>query len=240
MKISLSTAAFVAMSAIPAAATTITISDFSAASYQAAVGTGPTTVENFEGFSEGVISSTTQTAVGYFETVGGTGSGGTVSQSNFSNDGTELTTRDGNVFGRTSTTSALSGDNADDTFLDSNDTNGIEFTAYLGGTLFNQIVLTLTDSAEFRTSLEVVAGNATTLFLGGSNGQTRLVTIEFDQAVETASIFFNSLNASGTSVRNDGFSLDDIAVSEVPLPASALLLLAGLGGLGAYGRRKQA
>jgi len=41
-------------------------------------------------------------------------------------------------------------------------------------------------------------------------------------------------------VINDGFSVDDIAVSVVPLPASALLLLGGLGGLAALRRRRTA
>jgi len=47
-------------------------------------------------------------------------------------------------------------------------------------------------------------------------------------------------DASLLSGNRDGFDIDAIAVSAVPLPASALLLLAGLGAFGAMRRKKSA
>jgi len=54
---------------------------------------------------------------------------------------------------------------------------------------------------------------------------------------------FDKLFVSDASVLSggrDGFDIDAIAVSAVPLPASALLLLAGLGAFGAMRRKKSA
>ena len=54
---------------------------------------------------------------------------------------------------------------------------------------------------------------------------------------------FDSLfvqDASDLSGGRDGFDIDAIAVSPVPLPASSLLLLAGLGAFGAMRRKKVA
>lgn len=53
-------------------------------------------------------------------------------------------------------------------------------------------------------------------------------------------------SAAGTTISNcggnqcGGFDIDAIKVSAIPLPASALLLLGALGGLGAMGRRRRA
>ena len=54
--------------------------------------------------------------------------------------------------------------------------------------------------------------------------------------------WFDSLKLVDTSSADsiDGFDLDAIAVSQVPLPASALLLVGGLAGFGALRRKKKA
>jgi len=234
------TAAAFSLVATAGSAATVTVSSFSAASYSAAQSTfGTSVVENFEGFGEGTVADGFATAVGEFATVGGVGSGGTVTNSGFTNDGTTLAVRDGNVFGRVSTTAALTGNQSDNLFLDSNDTHGIDWTASVGGTMFNKILLTIRDAAEFGARMHITVDRHTVSYAGTGNGDTRLVLIEFDQAVSSSNIRFANLNGAN-NLTNDGFSIDDIAISPVPLPASSLLLLAGLGGLLTLKRRRAA
>ena len=91
----------------PVSAATISVSSFSAGAYAAAVGSGSYITENFESFDEGNVADGFATAVGTFSTQGGTGSGGTVTGADFVNNGSMLAVRDGNVYGRRSTTSSL-------------------------------------------------------------------------------------------------------------------------------------
>lgn len=238
MKTALLAAGFTVLS-MPAFAASITVSDFNAGNYNSIVsGYGTAIVEDFESFAEGNVANGFATSVGTFSTLGGTGSGGTVKYADFANDGSKLAVRDGNVYGRTSTTAALSGDRSDDKFLDSNDTFGISWMVSLGGEKFNSLVLTLTDATDVGAIMRITVGEDTYAFSGLGNAAKKIVEIDFDGPIETASIFFGNWNRSGGLKLNDGFSLDDIAVSEVPLPASALLLLGGLAGLGAMRRKK--
>ena len=59
---------------------------------------------------------------------------------------------------------------------------------------------------------------------------------------EVAGVFDSLIvsDSSDLSGGRDGFDIDAIAVSAVPLPASALLLLAGVGAFGAMRRKKSA
>ncbi|MEO9826783.1 MAG: VPLPA-CTERM sorting domain-containing protein [Paracoccaceae bacterium] len=235
MKTTLMAAGFALLSA-PAFAASITVSDFNAGAYDAIVsGYGNTVTEDFEGFLEGNVANGFATSVGTFSTLGGTGTGGTVTGADFDNNGSLLAVRDGNVYGRRSTTSALSGDKSDNMFLDSNDTYGISWMVSLGGSMFDSIALTISDAAEF-SMLQVVVGEESITLSNFGGSSQKIVEINFDSAVSVASVFFGHSNSNGLRT-NDGFSLDDIAVSEVPLPASALLLLGGLAGLSRFRKK---
>ncbi|MGR3515170.1 MAG: VPLPA-CTERM sorting domain-containing protein [Paracoccaceae bacterium] len=225
--------------AAPAMAASVTVTGFNASAYDAATGAMAVAVtQDFESFGQGNVADGFSTNVGSFSSLGGVGSGGTVSGASFTNNGAELALRTGNVFGRVSTTQDLTGNSADDTFLDSNDTQGIVWDVMLGaGRMFDRIVFTVTDAAEFGNSMRITTSFGTTVVDAGANGLKRLVQIDFGEAVSSASITLGHFRGSNP-LTNDGFSIDDIAVSEVPLPASALLLLGGLGGLAAMRRRK--
>lgn len=226
-------AALCSVFAGPVLAASISVSDFSAAAYNAAVSGDAYTTESFEGYDERNLSIGEATSVGTFSTLGGPGTGLTVSRASFANDGSLLAIREGHVFGRKSTTSVLTGNASDDKFLDSNDTLGI-FWEVATGSQFDRIVLTLSDAVDRGAVLTIgVVGMGSIDLSGFGNGTQKLVEIDFGQAVSSASVFFRNNGI------NDGFSLDDIAVSQVPLPASFLMLLGGLGGLSLL-RRKSA
>lgn len=239
MKKYLVAAALSAVVAGPAAAATISIESHNVARYNQATSLGQVASEDFEGFTVGNVADGFMTGVGTFSTMGGVGSGGTVKYAGFNNDGSLLAIRDGDVYGRHSTTQYMSGDSADDKFLDSNDTYGIQWNASAGGAMFNKLVVTVTDMAEFGARMQIMADGMVEEILAKRNGRRMLVTVKLDQAVSAASVFFTHIDKNG-KVKNDGFSLDDASLSEVPLPASAFLLLGGLGGLAAYKRRKKA
>lgn len=229
-------AAGLAMLSAPVFAASITVSNFNAGAYNGIVsGYENVVTEDFEGFSKGNVANGFATSVGTFSTLGGTGSGGTVTGAGFYNDGSLLAVRDRNVFGRRSTTSALSGDKSDNKYLDSNDTYGISWMVSLGGSMFDSIALTISDAAEF-SMLQIGVGKELVTLSNFGGSSQKIVEINFDSAVSVASVFFAHTNRNGLRT-NDGFSIDDVAVSEVPLPASALLLLGGLAGLSRFRRK---
>lgn len=239
-------------SASIATASTIAVDTFTAANYNGLLGGlgGNIVSENFEAYSEsnvGGVDAPFSTAVGEFETLGGEGSGGTVrnSDSTFTssnpNDGTQLAIRDDNVFGRVSTTAALTGIETNDKFLDSNDTWGILWDVDLGGLAFTKILLTLTDAADTGATVTITADDGGYFqFQSQPRSNQKTVLIDFGGAVTGATVQFANSNSFGDYRTNDGLALDDIAISAVPLPASFLLLAAGIAGLGAMRRKRKA
>jgi hypothetical protein len=239
-------------SAAAATASTISVGVFSAGDYNTLLGglSGNIVTEDFEGYFEsnvGGVGSPFSTGVGDFQTLGGTGSGGTVNNEDNTftgsnlNDGTQLAIRDGNVFGRVSTTAALTGVPGNDKFLDSNDTFGINWNVTLGGRAFRQILLTLTDAADTGATMTITSNDGGILqFQSQSPSNQKTVLIDFGASVTGATIWFeNRRSEYGQRRTNDGFALDDIAISAVPLPASFFLLGAGIAGLGAMRRKRR-
>jgi hypothetical protein len=225
--------------AAPALAASVNATSFSTSAYNSLVSSMDSAVtQDFESYGEANVANGFSTNVGTFSTVGGVGSGGTVSNAGFDNNGSMLAIRDGNVYGRTSSTATLTSNKANDKFLDSNDTFGILWNVSLGADrMFDRIVFTVTDAAEFGGTFSIGTNGATTNIVNGANAVRNLIEITFDQAVSSATVALSHFSGS-RNFTNDGFSVDDIAVSEVPLPASVLLLLGGLGGLAAMRRRK--
>ena len=192
--------------------------------------------EDFENATVGNVAPGYMTNVGSFYSIGGVGSGGTINQASFNNDGSLLAIREGDVFGRTSTTPILSNDLSDDQFLDSNDTFGIRWEASAGGSPFDRLVLTITDASEFKNM--VIEVDSMTYSLGDlGNGVSMLLQIDFASSVTEKTVYFRHLNHNGHPALNDGFSLDDIAITAVPVPGAFILLMGALASLGLTQRR---
>ncbi|MCV3270632.1 VPLPA-CTERM sorting domain-containing protein [Roseobacter sinensis] len=222
--------------AFGANAATITVTTFDAGNYNSSLGAAGTTGEDFEALGgsmgEGEVGASLSTAVGTFESLGGTGTGGSVIGT-----GTELALRDGTLFGRTNTVPQ-----GGSWFLDSNDTWGMKWMVDTGS-LFSKVSFVLNDGSDVGAFLRIIAGGQTKeLRTGGKlpNGNARVVEIDFGQKISSAEIILGNFTTSGGQQYrlNDGFSVDGIEVSAVPLPASVLLLGAAIGGLGWAGRRR--
>jgi len=142
----------------------------------------------------------------------------------------------GTTFGRRDTTAA---NNPAGKWLDSNDSKKVEWKLSFTNDI-KAIGFFLTDVNDVSASMtvEFADGLGTeTLDLespngSAGNGEISYVTALFDNSV--SSIIFN------VNKPNDGWGIDDISVSAVPLPAAAWMLLAGVAGLGYAGRRKKA
>jgi hypothetical protein len=236
--------------ATSAGATTITVNTFTSASDVLNLAAGGGVVEDFEsaaslsgtledgtliggvnGLAEGELfeGSSISTAVGSFTTKGPIGSGSTCGALSIGDS--------------TCTNIALQQDPGqngqgnlvpDDGVwsLNSNDTQGIIWTATLGGTLFDGLVFAIADAADAGAkTLRIVAGGAERVFNNLGNNNERYVQISFSTKVDTATVEI-------LTSPNDGFTVDGAIINAVPLPASALLLLGGAGALIGFGRRK--
>ena len=127
-------------------------------------------------------------------------------------------------------------------WLDSNDLERMVWEA--GGPdlgRFDALTFLLTDVGDIRgTDFSIMAEApgmeaAQVHIAPQANGAINLVRVLFDRAVTRATVTL-------VSARNDGFGIDDLAVSRVaavPLPPAAALLLGGLAALGAMRRRRR-
>ena len=203
--------------------------------------------EDFEGYAAspasdngGAASNPTKnplrTKVGRFSSIGDDGCGGScITPSG------DLQVRSGNVYGRYNTTA--NGAN----FLDSNDNGGmlLRIPGASGMRSMNGLSFFLTDIDDVGPkTFELFVGssqiaNKTVTGLDGKSGNLVLVTMMFSEAINLADSM-NALRLRMSIDPGDGFGIDDVTVSAVPLPAAGLLLLGGLGGLGLMGRRKAA
>jgi hypothetical protein len=193
-------------------------------------------VETFEGVALGQITGSLVTQDGKFtfSTLGGTGSGDSVT-----GNGKNLAVRTGTNFGRVNTT--LGGSR----FLDSNDTFGMKVDLN-SSIAFDTILFTLTDAADAAGSLTIKTAGALDQVLAfkRTNGLKDSVAILLGAFVNTAS-FELRMNKI-----NDGFGLDDVTFGRsteltggptpIPLPAAGWMMIAGFGALVAAGRRKKA
>ncbi|SLN62101.1 hypothetical protein [Ruegeria meonggei] len=231
--------------AFSAHALTIDVVEYSEASYNSIYGSGSGILEGFEThgatYGQGEVANGFSTSVGTFSTLGGIGSGGTVSGLP-GNSGSMLALREGNVFGRENLSPNGSW------FLDSNDTWGLSWdVALAGGKAFDKLTFALSDGSDAGGFLRITAGGESHELRTDrrlSDGNVRLVTINFGAPTKTAGISLANYTALGGDVarRNDGFSIDAIQVAAVPLPPSILLLGGALFSLGfvTHRRRKAA
>jgi len=236
-------ASFSSVFAVCAHAATINMIEYDAATYNSIFGSGARTFEGFEAlgamYGEGEVSNGFSTSVGTFSTLGGTGTGGTVSGLS-GNTGSMLALRQGNVFGRENTS-------PDDGswFLDSNDTWGMSWdVALAGGKSFNSLAFTLSDANDAGGFLRISVGGSKYELRTGrrlSDGNVRVVTIDFDSPTSSAEISLGNFSRPDGErpLTNDGFSIDGIQVAAVPLPPSILLLGGALLGLGLIANRRR-
>jgi hypothetical protein len=217
----------------------VTIGAFDRSGYDAAMtALDRSVVEDFEAFMSGEITGGLTTAVGVFDTLGGTGSGNTVSGT-AGNTGTGVFLRDRRTSGRSNTTAGQKSD----TFLDSNDTYGLSWTiAGLG--MFDHVFFTLSDVADTGATFAILADGVQ---LGPSlskknNGAIDMVMLSFGTAVDKLTLQLRN------SRLNDGFSIDDAGIgltrlaaqtpAPVPIPPAAALLVGGIAALALFRRRR--
>ncbi|NOD65501.1 MULTISPECIES: hypothetical protein [unclassified Ruegeria] len=236
-------ASFSSLFAVSAHAVSINVIDYVPTSYNTIFGSGHGVSEDFESLGaalgQGEVANGFSTTVGTFSTLGGTGSGGTVSGLS-GNTGTQLALRSGSVFGRQNLSPS-----GGSWFLDSNDTSGIQWdVALAGGKAFDKLAFALTDASDAGGFLRISAGGSDfELRTGGklADGNIKLVTIDFGGPTNSASISLANYSTQGgaNAFLNDGFSIDGMQVAAVPIPPSILMLGAGLLGLGLVANRRR-
>lgn len=148
------------------------------------------------------------------------------------------------VFGRFDADGDRFGATDYNNYLDSNDNGGIRLNipGASGIDMFNQLSFILTDIDDVgKIGFAIEAGPNfggspfSDIFMNDSkegNGNIFLATLMFSEMV-------SDITVDMTIDEVDGFGLDSISASVVPLPAAGWMLLAGVGALGVASRRKR-
>ncbi|WP_187429609.1 hypothetical protein ROLI_024850 [Roseobacter fucihabitans] len=104
---------------------------------------------------------------------------------------------------------------------------GIDTSGILLGELFN-----------FASGVSSTSANGASIITAPNTPSTGRTSFVIDLGVNSGSALTFVDTTSGTG-NKDGFDIAELSIAAVPLPAAGLLLLAGIGGLAAVGRRKK-
>lgn len=201
-----------------------TAAAFASANYAGGAYT-TTTPESFEGFAAGT-QDLSSTAVGSFVATPPSGDGTSVV-----GDPTKLMVKSSSM-----TKTQLGGRKPVDgkNFLDSNDNNGLKWSASIVGRSITSLAFFLTDANDQgrKVTLKVGDGPATEILPPKLlNSNLAFITIFLDAPAKVVELAFSNS-------RNDGFGIDGVQVSAVPLPPTALLLGSAFVGAAFLRRRK--
>ncbi|MBE9636982.1 hypothetical protein IQ782_09045 [Salipiger pacificus] len=159
------------------AVTAVSISSYDALTYPGVDYAPGYLFEGFENVAGGpVIDASDSFAVGSFQTIGGVGSGSAVGALPCPN-GTTLCIGSGSpVFGRQNIAPSDG-----DSWLDSNDTFGIVWDVFLGGTEFNALSFTMQDATDVGAYVTVISGSTTLDAIDGSaaDGQVSATEVQY-------------------------------------------------------------
>ena len=174
--------------------------------------------EDFSGFPVCGQNGDLTTSVGRFSASGGPGEKATVC-----GNASVAQVREG-----TPEYIELSGRHGSPFWLDSNDNTQVTFEP-----ISRAVQFLMSDLADVRGFFRLDAGNASyEINSKQANGGLWFFTVLFDEGEDRVIHL--------TSTRNDGFGIGPVTAAPIPLPATGLLLLGGMGALAAAAWRRRA